>query len=211
SARRLWVPVLLIIIISVLRIGAAGSSFRWSRAWNDETVLYTNTLKTFPDAYTAKANLARCLTNPADQAYAEQLALEAVEAAPWYDHGRYVLISIYLNSGRMEAALEETETILAEMPTQLYPWSVMGYLSEHLLKDRNAAIEAYGMAQRLSWQAESESATINHARLLSLDGKDEEALVILRNARERAPRARGLNVVYAEFNRNPDLFRASTQ
>jgi tetratricopeptide (TPR) repeat protein len=203
--------MLLIVLIPLLRISAAGSAFAWSRAWNDETVLYANTLKTFPDAYTAKANLARCLPIPAELAYAEQLAREAVETAPWYKHGRYVLISIYLKTERLEAAMEETETILAESPTQLYPWSVMGYLKENLVGDRNAAIEAYAMAQRLSWQAESESATINHARLLSMDGKDEEALEILRGARERVPRARGLQVVLAEFRRNPDLFRASAQ
>jgi hypothetical protein len=207
SARQQWRLILLFMLIPLLRIGAVGSAFAWSRAWNDETVLYANTLKTFPDAYTAKANLARCLSNPAALDYAEQLAREAVEAAPWYTHGRYVLVSIYLKTGRMEEAMQETEIILSESPTQLYPWSVMGYLKENLAGDRNAAIEAYGMAQRLSWQAESESATINHARLLSLDGKDAEALALLQKAQARAPGARGLRVVCAEFNRNPDLFR----
>lgn len=67
------------------------------------------------------------------------------------------------------------------------------------------------MAQRLSWQAESENATINHARLLSLDGKDAEALEVLRSALGNAPKAKGLNVVYAAFNRNLDLFRASAE
>lgn len=124
--------ILLCILISLLRLGAAGSAFTWSKAWNDETILYTNTLKTFPEAYTAKANLARCLSIPAEQAYAEQLALDAVESAPWYTNGRYVLISIYLKTGRLEEAMQETEIVLSKSPTQLYPWSVMGYLSETL-------------------------------------------------------------------------------
>lgn len=211
SIRQPWGLILLLILIPLLRIGAVGSAFRWSKAWNDEMLLYTNTLKTFPEAYTAKANLARCLPIPADQAYAEQLALEAVETAPWYTHGRFALIAIYLKTGRMEAAIKETETVLSQSPTQLYPWSVMGYLSEVHRNDRSAAIEAYGMAQNLSWQGESENATINHARLLSLMGKDDEALAVLQKAQERAPRARGINVVYAEFNRNPGLFRDSIE
>lgn len=211
SARRPRLLMLLIILIPLCRISAAGSAFSWSRAWNDETVLYANTLKTFPYAFTAKANLARCLSNPDELAYAEQLAREAVEAAPWYTHGHYALLSIYLKTGRMEAALKETEIILADSPPHLYPWSVMGYLQENLLDDRNAAIETYGKAQQLSWQAESENATINHARLLSLNGQDEKALAVLQRAQERAPRARGINVVYAAFYSDPDLFRDSIE
>lgn len=189
------------------RLLAAANAVSWSQSWKNEQILFTRTLEAMPDAYTAKSSLARCLLKEGDLKAAEQLAHDSVHAAPWFRQARYALIDIYLKSNKMDAALAETEAVLQTNPRQVYPWNVMGFIAENHLGDQTRAIEAYGMVQQLSWQAESEKTTINLARLLSINGRDAEAIAALEKAMVKAPGAKIIKQIHAELIRNPDLFR----
>ena len=210
SPTRLLTLLLLLTIVST-RVFAAGSAWFWSNAWKDELVLFTNTLNTFPQAYTAKASIARNLHLRGECTVAESLAKDAAQSAPWFMQARYVLISIYLKTGKLEEALAETRDVLETHPTQIFPWSAMGFLEENHLHDRTRAIEAYRVAQRLTWQTGSENSIINLARLLSLEDRDKEALAVLETAMETAPGAKSLGMIYEMFKINPDLFRNAAE
>ncbi|MDF7809106.1 tetratricopeptide repeat protein [Pontiellaceae bacterium B12219] len=203
--------LLLCVLLPATRLLAVGSSFRWSKAWNNESDLFAATLKTFPHAYTARASLARCYMLSGNFEEAEALALESTKQAPWFRQSSYVLINIYLLTKRYEDALAESEKVLANNPPEVFPWSSMGYLAEHHLKDQEKAIEAYSKAKQLDWQAESENAMINVVRLLSLEGRDAEALAVLERVQARAPGAKIVSVILSAFRQNPDLFRDAAE
>ena len=87
------------------RLAGIAVSISWSGAWKSEAELFRRTLAARPDTFTAMAGLARCRLLAGDLAEARALARAAVEQAPWYGHGYFVLGSVHLQEGRWEEAL----------------------------------------------------------------------------------------------------------
>jgi hypothetical protein len=52
---------------------------------------------------------------------------------------------------------------------------------------------------------------INVTRLLSLEGRDAEALAILEQVQARAPGAKIVSIILPAFRQNPDLFRDAVE
>jgi tetratricopeptide (TPR) repeat protein len=206
SVKRI-VLLLLVLITAGSRLLAAGTAFRWSRAWNSEIRLYDRTLTARPEAFTARTSLAQCLLRDGHLEQAEQLALEAVHEAPWFEPAKYVLISVYLHSGRLGEAVPYAEQVRESAPEHLFPWVVSGYLYEHHLDDVEQAIRCYGHVLRLPWAQNSDAAIIELTRLLSLQHKDDEALAALDQAAQKAPGSENLQQFRNVFEQQPDMFR----
>ena len=182
-----------------LRILCVPTAFFWAKNWQSERRLYFTSLQNFTEAYSAQVALAQVLLNEGHVAPAEALLKGAMEKVPWYEQAHRSYISLLLNTQRWSEAETQTRSAMEQFPPSAYYWSVLGFIQERNASGRNAAIESYRRALALPWQENSEYATVRLVNLLLSNEQLDEALRVLKKAREAAPGSEDLRQLQAKL------------
>ena len=182
-------------LLSVLAVGAVvvwfgfrvAETAKWILTWNSEEAIFRRTLEAYPDAHSARGNLARVLSQEGllDEAIRE--ANKVIAAAPWQTHAYYSLADALLNSGRMEEAMGVLRRVHEVAPADVYPSLLAGFIQEQM-GDAAAAERFYREALQLPWNPEqSPTVALNLGRMLAMSGRMDEAIDVWQNASFRGP------------------------
>ena len=182
-------------LVSVAALGAVvvwfgfrvAETAKWILTWNSEEAIFRRTLEAYPDAHSARGNLARVLSQEGFLDEAIREANKVVAAAPWQTHAYYSLADALLRSGRMDEGLEVLRRVHEVAPSDVYPSLMAGFIQEQL-GDVAAAERFYREAMKLPWNPEqSPTAALNLGRMLATSGRLDEAIEVWQDASLRGP------------------------
>jgi tetratricopeptide (TPR) repeat protein len=96
-----------VIIASVIasRAAAVFEAASWSYAWNNPLVAYERTLRTFPQAFDAMTELAKCYMDRGEYRKADDLTAKSIELAPDRSSSYAIRAVVAKQEGRMEDAM----------------------------------------------------------------------------------------------------------
>ncbi|TSC60745.1 MAG: hypothetical protein Greene041662_118 [Candidatus Peregrinibacteria bacterium Greene0416_62] len=140
------------IVVSVIALLLAGTTFVQAQTWRDSTALYTRALKIHPGFAVALNNLGAATYTAGDTAGAISLYEEAIARDPTLTSG-YVNIALYRKkAGDIEGAMTIIQTGLAKIPAdrpafeeEVSAWNILGVLLDDRGR-REEALAAYRKA-----------------------------------------------------------------
>jgi hypothetical protein len=178
-ARRQRGALVVLILIGGWRLAAAGESFAWARAWQTPDTLLQRTLQTFPQAYTAINEYARCCFQAGKLEECLVWTSRAAALAP-QERTPYVLRALVAERRRQlaQAWQEVNQFMQAGGARESWGWYFQGYLLEEHAADTNGAMRCYrqAIANRTGWSPDVLEAMTCLAFLAAQRGDLAEAI-----------------------------------
>lgn len=199
-------------VVGVWALARIATTARWVPRWTSGMELLERSVANRPEAFRARAGLARLKAEAGEVKAAERHARLSVEQAPAYLHGYYALCDALQRQGRLEEAAAAIRKARRLAPDAVAPVVLEAFIRGSMPGEGDRSEQLYREALDLPWDPEySRIAALNLGERYFVSGRLEQAVAVWERAARRMPRA-------AEFHQNlafgylktgrPDLARA---
>jgi Flp pilus assembly protein TadD len=184
----------LLIVLVIWRLAAAGEMVKWSTAWRSDHALLEAVTGNFPSEIAPRVTLARIHLrngNP-DSAYA--LTRDLVQGSG-YAKAYYVHADAAQRLGQVDEAIRTHREVIETLnPAHPYPYAALGHLLETHRNDQAGAVSAYRQALNFRRHPDAVDAALNLGAILAVGGKETEAAALWSEFVEINPRNISLHV-----------------
>ncbi len=183
----------LIIIISSRTVGVI-STFTWTQAWNNNTILLQRSIHAHKFAFHAQAELARLLTIDNQLEYAEELAINSLNGADDFILPRNVLGDIKRKQGHFNESEKWYKKVLHINSQNMYAHISLANLYNDNLNNKELAKQHFLTVINYKQNNQyRETAYINLSIIFGIDGKYDQAITLLNKALLEFPESKALH------------------